>query len=90
MSNADIMRQMAAIADRMAVLLEDLDVANGASKVMFFEEGTGEVLGEYLMYNPPITGDDVTWGEATYTVVRRNVDVQDNFVRITVRRSDEH
>ena len=85
-----MLRQMAAIADRMAVLLEDMDVANGASKVMFFVESTGEVLGEYLMYNPPVTGDDVTWGEATYTVVRRNVDVQDNFVRITVRVSDEH
>lgn len=64
-------------------------MANGATKVVFYEEGKSE-LGEYLMYNPPIIGDDVTWGEATYTVVRRNVDVHDNFVRITVRRSEGH
>jgi len=63
-------------------------MSNGASKVVFFEEGKSGDLGEYLMYNPPITGDDVTWGESTYTVVRRNCDMQDNFVRITVRRKD--
>lgn len=64
-------------------------MSNGASKVVFFEDGKGGNLGEYLMYNPPITGDDVTWGDGeTYTVVRRNVDVPDNFVRITVRRKD--
>jgi hypothetical protein len=62
-------------------------MANGATKVVFFESG-GQALGEYLMYNPPVTGDDVTWGEATYTVVRRNVDVYDNMVRVTVKRAD--
>ena len=66
-------------------------MSNGASKVMFYVEDTGEVLGEYLMYNPPITGDDLTFNDGeTFTVVRRNVDVKDNFVRITVRVSDEH
>ena len=91
MTNARILRQMAAIADRLAAILEEIDLSNGASKVMFYVEGTGEVLGEYLMYNPPITGDDLTFNDGeTFTVVRRNVDVKDNFVRITVRASDEH
>ena len=66
-------------------------MSNGASKVMFFVEDTGEILGEYLMYNPPISGDDVTFNDGeTYTVVRRNADMRNNFVRITVRASDEH
>lgn len=63
-------------------------MSNGASTVVFYEEGKSGDLGQYQMYNPPITGDDVTWGEATYTVVRRNVDVHDNRVRVTVRRKD--
>jgi hypothetical protein len=63
-------------------------MSNGASLVVFVEDGGRGEIGEYLMYNPPITGDDVTWGDATYTVVRRNVDVHDNRVRVTVKRKD--
>jgi hypothetical protein len=64
-------------------------MSDGASKVVFYGEGEGE-LGEYLMYNPPVTGDDVTFDDGdTYTVVRRNVDVRDNFVRVTLRRKDD-
>jgi len=63
-------------------------MANGASTCEFFIEGGGS-KGRYQMYNPPITGDDMTFDDGeTYTVVRRNVDVQDNFVRITIRRKD--
>ena len=63
-------------------------MSNGASLCEFYIEGGGS-KGSYQMYNPPITGDDVTWGEDTYTVVRRNVDVHDNRVRITIRRKDD-
>ena len=55
-----------------------------ASRCEFYVEG-GKNLGSYLMYNPPVTGDDITIAEETYTVVRRHVDVQDAFVRITVK-----
>lgn len=62
-------------------------MGDSASKCAFFVEG-GKDLGEYLMYNPPITGDDISFGEEMYTVVERNVDVYDNFVRITVIRKE--
>jgi len=68
--------------------LEEKTMADGASSCEFFVEGGGS-KGRYLMYNPPITGDDITFDDGdTYMVVRRNVDVQDNFVRITIRRKD--
>lgn len=62
-------------------------MSDGASSVEFFIEG-GSSKGRYLMYNPPIVGDDVTFNDGeTYTVVRRNVDVRNNFARITIRPS---
>jgi len=67
---------------------EDEEMSDSASRCEFFIEGGGS-KGSYLMYNPPITGDDITFGDGdTWTVVRRNVDVQDNFARITIRRKD--
>jgi len=63
-------------------------MANGASTVEFFEKGKAS-LGQYLMYNPPIIGDYVSWDEAKYEVVERNCDIKDNRVRITVERCDD-
>jgi hypothetical protein len=59
-------------------------MSNGADKVVFFVDG-GKALGDYLMYTPPMVGDDVTFGDGeTYTVVERNFDMPDNTIRVTV------
>jgi hypothetical protein len=63
-------------------------MSDSASRVEFFISGGG-TKGSYLMYNPPVVGDDVTWGEDTYTVIRRNVIVHNNDVHITIQRKDE-
>lgn len=63
-------------------------MSDGATKVIFYVEG-GDMIGEYLMYTPPAVGDDITWDELTYTVVRRNFDAYDAFIRITVRRKEQ-
>lgn len=63
-------------------------MGDSASKCIFFVEG-GDDLGEYLMYNPPIIGDDISFGEDLYTVWGRNVDMRSGFVRITVRRKED-
>jgi len=45
----------------------------------------GKALGDYLMYTPPMVGDDITFGDGeTYTVVERNFDMPDNCIRVTV------
>jgi hypothetical protein len=61
--------------------------SNGATRCEFYVEG-GKELGSFLLYNPPVIGDDLSFGEAMYTVARRNYDVHDARIRITVRVKD--
>lgn len=63
---------------------------SGATYCEFYVEGQSGELGSYQMYTPPVIGDDVTFDDGeTYTVVRRNADMRDNRVRITLRRKDD-
>ena len=63
-------------------------MSDGATMCEFFVEG-GSGKGSYLMFTPPVNGDDVTFDDGdTYTVVRRNADMRDNRVRITIRRKE--
>ena len=46
-------------------------------------EGGGS-KGSYQMYNPPITGDDVTWGEELTRWCGATSTLRDDRVRITI------
>ncbi len=63
-------------------------MGDNATTCVFYEQG-GRDLGMFYMYNPPIEGDTVSFGDGDdYIVVKRVFDVQDAKVRITVTRSD--